>query len=157
MAFGRNSFHFTSNLSVADVRQRLISNTLIKKSLIREKTDKAFIGNIELDEFYIISSSAIGVACTLHGKLTRGNGKNNTHIDIETRTQRAFLWLVIIWMVVISAVAVVPDLLRSTYVFSPLPFLLLIFGAAAFRLFIHGLYIMARNKAIGQFKQILTA
>ncbi|GAA4922898.1 hypothetical protein [Mucilaginibacter defluvii] len=157
MAFGRNTFHFTSNLSVTDVRQRISKNTLIKDRLTSEKTDKTFIGTVETDEFYIMSSSAIGVACTLRGKLSRGNGKNNTHIDIETRTQRIFIWLVVIWMVVISAVAVLPDLLKATYVFSPLPFALLIFGAVAFRLFIHGLYIIARNKAINEFKQVLTA
>lgn len=156
MTFGRNTFHFTSNLSMADVRQRLISHTLLKKSLIRENTDKAFIGTVDSDEFYIRSSSAIGVACTLRGKLSRGNGKNNTHIDIETRTQRIFIWLVVIWMVVISVVAVLPDVFKATYVFSPLPFALLLFGAVAFRLFIHGLYIIARNKAIQRFREILT-
>lgn len=134
-----------------------MANTLIKKSLIREKTGKVFIGTIYNDGFYIISSSTVGVACTLRGKLTRGNGKNNTHIDIETHTQQLFIWLLIAWMIIVCGAAIVPGLLKSTYVFSPLPFLLLIFGAVAFRLFIHGLYILARNKAINQFKQILTA
>lgn len=142
---------------MADVRQRLLNNTLLKKSLIREKTNKAFIGTVDADGFYIISSSALGVACTLRGQLSRGNGKNNTHIDIETRTQRVFIWLLAVWMIVVTAAAIVPGLLKATYVFTPMPFVLLIFGAVAFRLFIHGLYIIARNKAINQFKQVLTA
>lgn len=150
-------FHFTSNLSVTDVRQRISKNTLIKTRLTPEKTDKTFIGTVDADGINIITSSIIGVACTLRGKLSRGTGKNNTHIDIETRTQRVFIWLILIWMIVVTAAAIVPGVLKAAYVFSPLPFLLLIFGAVAFRLFIHGLYIIARNNAITQFKQILTA
>ncbi|MCC8408720.1 hypothetical protein LJ707_07255 [Mucilaginibacter sp. UR6-1] len=157
MAFGRNTFHFTSNLSITEVRQRITNNTLVKDRLTPEKTNKAFIGSVDAAGFNIISSSAVGIACTLRGELSRGTGKNNTHIDIETRTQRVFIWLILIWVLVVTAAAIVPGLLKSTYVFSPLPFLLLVFGAVAFRLFIHGLYIIVRNKAIERFRQALTA
>lgn len=150
-----DTYIFNSPLSRSQIHEILHQRTLIKESLTMEWTDKEFIGRLNDDQFKLIQASFIpyGAACTITGSISP-----TSEIHITTSLHRALRILLLIWVVAITTVYFVSNLLRGD-LFEGLTRYIVAMTIATllFRLFLHGSYVLARDKAVKRIKEILQA
>jgi len=154
MNFSTNKYTLTSPHPIPEIAEKLYSNTLIRRTLMREKTEKQFIGEVSEDDFYLIGSSRGGVVCTLNGEFkTEGP---NTVIKLETKLHRAFVILFSCWAALIIATPIISYMVNpraSGFSIGQLPILLLAVVAA--RALLHFVYTRARNRSINQMEELI--
>jgi hypothetical protein len=155
----KDNFTLTIHKGIPEIKGILSKNTLKKpfRALIgRERTDKVLIGKIQDENFSVIGSSPIGVICKLDGKF-QFVSHEQTLIKIETSIQKAFTVLFAIWVIIISALAIfLPYLTNAKSTFSIFSLLLVVIVAFCFRLFLHIVYIISRNKAIEKVEDLMS-
>jgi hypothetical protein len=151
--YSQDNYTLKSNLVLAEVKAILKENTLIKKNLTSEFTNKNFIGRIQEDTFSIFDSAPFpsGVACIIHGEI-----RSTSEITLTTTLHKGFRVLLLVWAIVMSAIFIGfcfidptrIDLLVFT-VFMPIAIFL-------FRLVLHGYYVYTRNRALRKLRRILS-
>lgn len=152
--YSEDKFEFKSRLTPIEIIERLSNRTLEKKVLGMVMTDKDFIGRINQDSFEIIESSFFipyGASCILKGTINQAST-----INLVTTLHKAFRMLFIIWLIAMTMLFLTFWIIDS----APLDGLLaIIIGmpiiATLFRLFLHGMYVLARNKGLGKIKILL--
>jgi hypothetical protein len=149
----QNKYALSIEKSPTLIKEILSRNTLYKKYLVRALTPKLFIGQVNDDGFYIIESSARGVACTLKGKF-KIIDKKTTLVEIETNLHKAFTILSIIFAAFVVVAAIVTFINQAEPISMEL-FLIPLFAGVLYRLFIHVVYILARNRSIRELEFLL--
>ena len=147
-----DSYNFKSHLTREQIVDRLNERTLVKKYLTMEFTDKDFIGRINSDKFEIFDNSFIpyGAACILQGTITP-----TSEIKLTTTLHRAFRVILIVWLVVMTSMGIV-SLLSSAPLNNTLAWIILVpIMIIPFRLFLHGMYVFARNRGLEKLKKTL--
>ncbi|MCB0473069.1 MAG: hypothetical protein KDC56_08420 [Flavobacteriaceae bacterium] len=92
--FPTSSYQFELKKESSVALSELEKNTLITKSLVSEWTKKAFIGQVNNDEFRIISSkSGRGAFCILEGKFKSKKGILEIRIHKTFRIMLSLLYL----------------------------------------------------------------
>ena len=152
--YSEDVFELKSRLTPIEIFERLIERTVEKKNLVMVLTDKDFIGKINQPSFEIIDSSypiPYGASCILKGTVNP-----NSTINLVTSLHKVFRILFLVWIIALTALVLVfwvIDLLPLDGLFA------IIIGmpiaAIFFRLFLHGMYILARNKGLTKMKAIL--
>ena len=137
----RNNYLIKSNHALPEIKKRLKLNTLEKNKLTREKTDKAFIGQITQTGFVIITSTALGVVCAVTGRFNPNPGNTKakgTEIAIETRTQSVFFIMIAVWFALMMIMAVIVPLVKDAErQFSAIPLLVIVSGVVVLRILLH--------------------
>jgi len=146
-----DNYHLKCALSANEVRNRLSDRTLKKNSLTMVSTDLDFIGRIQENSFSIIDSFfPTGVACVMSGEL-----KGNLEIHLTTSLHRGFRVLFTIWAIGFALAFIILGITQLTSLeFLGLTFVFLI-AVSLFRLFIHGVYVIARNRGVNKLKRVL--
>ena len=148
-----NSYFFISDINSNEIKARLHERILRKESLTMERTQKDFIGKLYENKFSLIDSwFPIGSACVIDGII---NGDDSTQINLTTSLQKAFQILFLIWIIVITGLVILGSIKTSNQSFSIGPYFVLLIGIVFFRLFIHGIYVLARNSSINKLEWIL--
>jgi hypothetical protein len=148
-----DKYDFKSRLTDNEIRERLNSRTLKKKYLTMESTDKEFIGRIQDDKFEIFLATFFpyGAACVLQGTITP-----TSDIKLTTTLHKGFRILFTIWVVVMTALFLVTWILNTAKMDTLLVFLIgMPIGALFFRLFLHIVYVLARNNGLQKMKDVL--
>lgn len=150
MKFSQDKYHLTTTLTKNEILSILRDRTLKKMSLISEKTDKDFIGQINETSFSIIDSAfSIGAACVINGHI------DNSNIHINTKLHHGFRILFWFWFIAILGV----NSFFSFKNFSLLNYLgttlAIIIGAVVFRSVFHLVYLRSRNQAIAKLNRLL--
>jgi hypothetical protein len=153
MSLSSDQYTLTTPLPIPEIREKLYNNTLVKDVLVRQRTDKQFIGEVDEDGFYLISSSRIGVICTLKG--TFENDGQNSIIEIESKIHRAFIILFACWSIFIIVAPIIAGILNPKQKFSFSLFLLLLIAVVAARFLLHLVYVRSGNRAIKEIKAII--
>jgi hypothetical protein len=152
--YSEDIFELTSPLTPHEIIERLSGRTLKKKFLSIISTDKDFIGRINQDSFEVVDSSypiPYGASCILKGTV-----HPNSTINLVTSLHKAFRIIFLVWLIAMTVLILVFWIIDSL----PLDGLLTIIigvpiGAIFFRLFLHGMYVLARNKGLTNMKEIL--
>jgi len=148
-----DSFGLKSRLTENQINDRLNERTLIKKYLTMESTDKDFIGRVGESKFEIFDSSFFpyGAACILQGTVT-----STSDIKLTTTLHNGFRILFTVWAIGMTALFLITWLTDSPTLDSLIPFLIgMPIMILMFRLFIHGMYVLARNKGLKKIKDVL--
>lgn len=150
--YSEDTYILKSELSPSEIVSSVSQNTLIKKSLTAEFTNKKFIGRVESDSFSIFDSAPFpsGVGCIIHGKI-----KETSEISLTTTLHKGFRILFLVWALVMSTLFIAfwfidpsrIDLL-AFFIFMPVAILF-------FRIVLHGYYVFARNRALRKLKALL--
>ena len=151
MRLSENEYKFRSELLADKITSELSDKTLSKRRLVMATTSKDFIGTVSETEFSIIDSFfPIGAGCVIKGEIG-----NDAVVSLKTSLHKPFLVLYYIWLSLVSvALVVLGFTVLSLFEFLNFSVLLII-GAIAFRLFIHVVYVVARNHALEKIKSIL--
>jgi len=152
--YSEDIFELRSRLTPNEIMERLSGRTLKKKVLGMVLTDKDFIGRIDQDSFEVIDSSFFipyGASCILKGTVNP-----TSTITLVTTLHKAFRVLFLIWLITMTLLFIIFWITDST----PIDGLLaIIIGmpiiATLFRLFLHGMYVIARNSGLTKMKRIL--
>lgn len=146
-------YDFKTGLTDNQILDRLNQRTLKKKYLTMESTDKDFIGRIQYNRFEIFQASFFpyGAACILQGTITP-----DSCIKLTTTLHTGFRMLFTIWMIAMTTLFLVtwmldptsPDILLAFVIGMPI-------GILIFRLFLHGVYVLARNNGLRKIKEVL--
>ncbi len=132
---------------------QLVQKNTLNHSLVMTSTKRYFIGRIGNNSFKIISSSMLpyGALCVVIGEI-----KPNGTIEIQTSLHKAFRVLYIIWLLVMVTVFILSEDFQDMN-FSDMTGIssLLILGAFLFRLYMHGMYVWARNHSIMRLSTLL--
>ena len=151
--FNKNNYVLNSSRTISGTSQVLDTNTLDRETLKREKTDKPFIGKVGSDSFYIISSSSIGICCTISGIITSADDAS-TEIRIETKLPKAFIVLFVVWSVFASGAFIYAIISQGRPALSMVTsFVIMI---VMFRLLLSHLYTRSRDSAIKQIQQLVS-
>ena len=125
-----------------------------KRSLGMVMTDKDFIGRISHDSFEIIDSSfpiPYGASCTLKGKVNP-----NSTINLVTSLHKGFRVLFLFWLIAMTVLVLVFWAIDSAPIDGLFAMIIVIpIVTTFFRLFLHGMYVLARNKGLTKMKVIL--
>jgi hypothetical protein len=117
-----------------------------------ERTNKEFIGRIGETDFAIIDSwFPIGVACVTKGKFQK---LENTRIEITTRLHLGFRILFGIWVVLTLGIITI-EMLSSDQQFTIVILVGVLIMIILFSLFLHGIYVLARNRVIKKIERIV--
>ena len=149
--YSEDKFEFKSPLTPDAIVDRLNDRTLKSKYLVMAFTNKDFIGRVEQNTFKILSSSfplPYGATCIISGTIT-----TTSHISLTTSLHKAFRVLFIVWIIAIATIFFVlqlPDL-NDLLVFA----IGMSIGSLLFRLYLHVMYVMARNKGLEKLKEVL--
>ena len=153
--YSEDKFELKSRLTPSEINQRLTNRTLIKKVLGTQPTDKDFIGQIEKDTFRVIDATFFpipyGGACIINGVINQ-----DSTISLATTLHKAFRILFIIWLIVMSLLFLTfwtissRDINGLIAIIIGMPLL-----AFLFRLFLHGMYVLGRNKGLSKMKKLL--
>jgi len=151
MRFSEDSYRFNSDLLSEQIQSELKDKTFFKTKLVMVTTSKDFIGTVSEKEFSIIDSFfPIGSACVIHGEIG-----SDSVIALRTSLHKAFRMIFLVWLIGFS----VAFLVLGITMLSVREFLqyciMLIVVAPIFRLFIHGVYVIARNHALEKLRGIL--
>jgi hypothetical protein len=151
MKLDHDKYQISTNLKKEEILSILSDRTLIKMSLITEKTNKDFIGQINGSNFSVINSSfTIGAACVINGRI------DNSNIDLNTNLHRGLRILFWFWLIALIGVITFFSL-KDFYLLKYLGTILtLLVGAVIFRAVIHFVYIQSRNQAINKLKRLLS-
>lgn len=151
--YSLDNYNIKSRLTEGQIIDRLNDRTLKKKHLTMESTDKDFIGRINADKFEIFNNSFIpyGAACVLQGTIN-----STSDIKLTTTLHKAFRILFVVWTIGMSLLFLISWLLTSSTLNSLLAFLIgMPILILLFRLFLHGMYLLARNKGLKKLKKVL--
>ena len=147
-----DNYDLKSRLTVGQIIDRLNDRTLKKKYLTMESTDKDFLGRVSADKFEIFDNSFIpyGAACILQGTIN-----STSDIKLTTTLHKAFRALFAVWAIGMTLLFLISCLLKPATVdllafIIGMPILILLF-----RLFLHGMYVLARNKGLNKIKKAL--
>jgi hypothetical protein len=146
-------YDFKSPLTNNQILERLDQRTLKKKYLTMESTDKDFIGRIQDDKFEIFQAVFFpyGAACILQGTITP-----TSDIKLTTTLHKGFRILFVAWIIVMTALFLVTWMLNSAKLDALIIFVIgMPIGILFFRLFLHGVYVLARNNGLRKIKDIL--
>lgn len=117
-------------------------------------TNKDFIGKIERNSFLIIDSSyplPYGATCVLKGIIGP-----ESQIIVTTTLHKIFRIFSTALMVILMAVFVISCIRNAVGIYGLLVFAIVIsIGTLLFRLYLHLMYVAARNKALKRLKMIL--
>jgi hypothetical protein len=154
--YSEDKFEFKSRLNPNEIIDRLKNRTLKKETLGMVLTDKDFIGRIEKDSFSIIDSSyplPYGAACILKGTIS-----SESQITLTTTLHKAFRILFFVWIIAMTTLFITFWILDSARIDG---LLAIVIGMPIitlfFRLFLHLMYVPARNNALKKVKRILEA
>jgi hypothetical protein len=148
-----NNYDFITDLHPNEIKARLQERILKKENLIMERTKMDFIGKIHDNQFSIIDSwFPVGAACVIKGLINEGE---STHINLITSLHKAFRILFTIWAIAIAGLLIYGSINAPNRQFSIGSFFALLIAIIFFRLFLHGIYILARNKATKKLEWIL--
>lgn len=150
--YSEDNYEFKSHLTENEILERLNEKTLKKKYLTMEFTNKDFIGRINSNKFEIFDNSFIpyGAACILQGTIT-----STSEIKLTTTLHKVFRILLIVWIVVMTAMFLV-SLASSAPLTNTIAWIILVpIIVITLRLFLHGMYVLARNKALAKMKIML--
>jgi hypothetical protein len=154
--YSEEKFELRSQLTPNEIIGRLSERTLRKNILGMELTDKDFIGKINADSFEIIDSSFFmpyGASCVLKGTVSQ-----TSTISLVATLHKAFRVLFIVWLIVMTILFLTFWIIDSARIDGLLAFLIgMPICAALFRLFLHGMYVLARNKGLTKMKTLLDA
>lgn len=158
--FSTNTFHLKTHLPPDQIISTLEAHTLKREVLAMVSTDKDFIGRIGSNSFEVIGSSSFhflpyGGACVLKGTVNP-----DSTIALVTTLHKAFRILFKAWVVVMTALFFVLGfwLYDSTGIVEVLLFAIVFpICAVLFRLYLHGAYVLARNKALDKLIILLDA
>jgi hypothetical protein len=151
--YSLDNYNFKSRLADNEIRDRLTSRTLKKKYLTMESTDKDFIGRIQDDKFEIFHATFFpyGAACVLQGTITP-----TSDIKLTTTLHKGFRILFSIWVVVMTVLILVTWILDSAKLDTLLVFVIgMPIGVLFFRLFLHVVYVLARDNGLRRMKDVL--
>jgi hypothetical protein len=151
--YSEDTFELKSRLTPNEIIERLTGRTLKKNILGMVPTDKDFIGRINQDSFEVIDSSFFipyGASCIIKGTVNP-----TSTITLVTTLHKAFRILFLIWLIGMTVLFLTFWIINS----APIDGLFaIIIGmpimATLFRLFLHGMYILARNKGLGKIKAL---
>jgi hypothetical protein len=151
--FSKDSYIFKSELSFDRAKEQISDRTLRRTFLGMEMTQKDFIGKINENRFKLISSSWLpfGAVCVVNGEIDE---RDSTLVCLTTKLHLAFRILFSVWAIfMIGAVFLFLFTSEQQVHFGPI--LVLPFAIAFFRLFLHGMYVLARNNALSRLKRAL--
>jgi len=152
--YSEDIFELRSRLTPNEIIERLNGRTLEKRTLGMVLTDKDFIGRINQLSFEVIDSSfpiPYGASCILKGTVN-----SNSTINLATNLHKAFRILFVVWLIVMTALILVFWIIDSAPIDGLLAIIIgLTIGATSFRLFLHGMYVLARNRGLTKMKAIL--
>jgi len=146
-------FDFKSRLTNNQILDRLNERTLKKKYLTMEPTDKDFIGRIQDDKFEIFQASFFpyGAACVLQGTISP-----TSDIKVTTSLHKGFRILFAVWVIAITTLFLVTWFFSSKEFDSLIVFIIgMPIMTLVFRLFLHGAYVLARDKGLKKIKDLL--
>jgi len=152
--YSEDKFELKSKLTPDEITERLAHRTLKKKDLGMVLTDKDFIGRIDGDCFSIIDSSyplPYGAACILNGTITPAS-----IIILTTSLHKAFRILFFVWLIGMTILFMIFWITSSSPIDGLLAFIIgMPIITFLFRLFLHGVYVLARNHGLTKMKGIL--
>jgi hypothetical protein len=146
-------YDFKSDLTSNQMLDRLTQRTLKKKYLTMESADKDFIGRIQGDKFEIFYATFFpyGAACIFQGTITPAS-----EIKLTTTLHKGFRILFTVWIIVMAALFLVTWVLNSAKPDTLVAFVIgMPIGILFFRLFLHGVYLLARNNGLQKLKEVL--
>ena len=146
MSLSEQTITLSSKLSLIEVKEILLSNTLLKEGLVVEKTERLFIGQVQDSRFKIIRATPIGSICVVTGQFENNN--NSVSITIHTRLHPVYIGLFIGWLVVLTLVILGFAIKNSKLGDTVGPFICLIAGAGALSFSIHLAYTNVRRQVI---------
>lgn len=152
--YSEEKFELQSRLTPEEITQRLSNRTLNNKALAMVFTSKDFIGRIDGDCFSIIDSSyplPYGAACILNGTIT-----SSSVIILSATLHKAFRMLFRVWLIGMAVLFMSFWITDSAEINELLAFIIgMPIATLLFRLFLHGMYLLARNHALNKMKRIL--
>lgn len=152
--YSEDKFEFRSRLTPTEIIERLNGRTLEKKILGMVLTDKDFIGRINSDSFEVIDSAFFipyGASCIIKGTVN-----HDSTIDLVTTLHKAFRLLFLVWLVAMTVLLIVFWIIDSARIDGLFAIMIGVpIIATFFRLFLHGMYVLARNKGLAKMKGIL--
>jgi len=153
MKLSANRFILTTPVRIPEIKERLRRNTLTRKVLIKEKTDKLFIGRIEDDGFYLVSAAPKGILCTLKGTFEAEG--SNTRLEIQTKIHKAFIILFTCWLVFIIAIPTVNYAMHpnTAFPFAQLGLIVLAIIMAWFLL--QWVYVRTRDRSVKELEELI--
>lgn len=153
MKISTDNFSIPTSLSSSELAELLSQRTLPSKILTMKLTSKDFIGTVNEQEFKLINSwFPIGVACVLTGNLIQDQ------VELRTTLHGVFRILFFAWAILICGLGTFGLTTTETWemVAWAVSFIGFLFAAGLFRLFLHGVYVLARNKSIRKLQELLT-
>lgn len=152
--FSEDRYVFRSDLAAGDIVTMLEKRTLIQGHLIKlSSTDKDFIGRIHDNTFLIFDSSFFpnGIACVLHGEINP-----DSEIIITTTLHRGFRTLFLIALIAMVGNTIFNILIDVSQWETALVYVFLTpIMAFVLRMFLHGYYVLTRNRALQKIKDVL--
>lgn len=148
-----DTYDFKSRLTNKQIQDRLNQRTLKKKYLTMESTDKDFIGRIQDDKFEVFRASFFpyGAACILQGTISP-----TSEIKMTTFLHNGFRILFAVWVIAMTTLFLVTWLIDSRQFASLLTIIIgMPIVTFLFRLFLHGAYLLARDKGVKKIKDVL--
>jgi hypothetical protein len=153
MKLSANRFILTTPVRLPEIKETLRRNTLTRKVLIKEKTDKLFIGKIEDDGFYLVSAAPKGILCTLKGSF-EAEGKD-TRVEIQTKIHKAFIALFVCWLVFIIAIPTVTYILHPGMAFPYTQLGLIVVAIIVAWCLLYFVYTRTRDKSIKELETLI--
>lgn len=148
-----NSYSFLSDLDLKEAKLILLENTLIKTNLFYQSTAKQFIGHFKENNFSLIGTFLpISIGCVLNGDFVQNE---KLEIKITSTLHKGFRLLYKIWLIVLSLLFVVFSIVNFNIESVLILLIGLLFGAIFFKLFLHGIYVIARNSALNNLRKLL--
>ncbi len=141
------------NLSPLQSRDRLIINTLQRSSLVVEKTEKQFIGQVNEYGFKIISATAFGSLCIAEGHFKQND--NTTNVQIIMKMNKVFLYLLTIWFVSLTIVISFFSIKNASLSSFVIQFSYLIIGGMIFSILLNSAYSKSRKITLDKIETIL--
>jgi hypothetical protein len=152
--YSHDQFEFRSRLTQGEVIDRLHKRTLSKKILGMVLTNKDFIGRVNTESFTVIDSSypiPYGAACILSGAISPAS-----ELVITTTLHKAFRIMWLICVILLVGVLTISSVVQSgDFATLLVSLVLMVIAVAVLRLFLHYMYVLARNRAIEKMKTIL--
>ena len=153
MNLSRDKYTLYGTKPLTAIVETLASNTLLKKTLVRETTKMPFIGQVNKEGFSLIGSSRLGVLCTSKG--TFENNEQGVEVKIETKLTKAFIILFYIWTIFVIGATLFAYITNPETKFSVSNLFVLLLLVTAARFLLHSGYINARNKAVDEIRKML--
>lgn len=150
--FSQDTFQLKSKLTSDELLDRLREHTLEKRSLSMSSTTRNFIGDVGTDSFSIISSSfplPYGATCVVRGRIVAAST-----ITVTTTLHKGFRILYAVWLLPMISAALFFWLNQSTDLLG-VSILIIMAVASIFRLYLHGMYVWARNEVLKKLKKLL--